>query len=78
MKNGTFKYYHGLGVGDVNRDGRTDVVIPHGWWEAPAKPTDATGEIFHPLHLAPDAKSARSRRPTSTSTTSTSTATTTW
>ena len=38
MKNGTFKYYHGLGIGDINRDGRADVVIPHGWGEAPAEP----------------------------------------
>lgn len=34
--NGTFKYYHGLGAGDMNKDGRQDVVIPHGWWEQPA------------------------------------------
>jgi hypothetical protein len=26
---------HGLGTGDVNRDGRLDVLIPDGWWEAP-------------------------------------------
>jgi hypothetical protein len=32
----TGQYYHGLGVGDVNRDGRLDVIIPHGWWEAAA------------------------------------------
>lgn len=32
---GTMKYDHGLGVGDVNRDGRADVVVPAGWWEAP-------------------------------------------
>jgi len=57
MKNGTFKYYHGLGIGDINRDGRADVVIPHGWWEAPAMPTEAAWE-FHPLHLAKDAASA--------------------
>jgi hypothetical protein len=28
---GTFRYYHGLGAGDVNNDGRLDIVIPHGW-----------------------------------------------
>ena len=30
---------HGLGVGDVNRDGRFDVLIPDGWWQGPASPT---------------------------------------
>lgn len=34
------RYYHGLGIGDVNRDGRKDIVIPHGWWEQPAKLND--------------------------------------
>ncbi len=33
---GTNKFTHGLGVGDINRDGRQDVVIKDGWWEAPA------------------------------------------
>ncbi len=28
---------HGLGVGDVNGDGRRDVLIPGGWWEGPAR-----------------------------------------
>ena len=43
---GTAKYAHGLGVGDVNRDGRNDVVVPEGWWEAPEKPGDAPWK-FH-------------------------------
>ncbi len=34
------RYYHGLGVGDVNKDGRMDIVIPHGWWEQPVKPNE--------------------------------------
>ena len=32
---GTRKYNHGLGIGDVNQDGRNDVLVPQGWWEAP-------------------------------------------
>lgn len=35
---GCRKYSHGLGVGDINGDGRSDVVTRHGWWEAPADP----------------------------------------
>lgn len=32
---GTRRYSHGLGLGDVNGDGRADVVVTEGWWEAP-------------------------------------------
>jgi hypothetical protein len=34
---GTFRFAHGLGVGDVNADGRQDVICTGGWWEQPAK-----------------------------------------
>jgi hypothetical protein len=32
-------YGHGIGVGDVNGDGRNDIVTGMGWLEAPADPT---------------------------------------
>lgn len=31
-------YGHGIGAGDVNKDGRADVLTPKGWLEAPADP----------------------------------------
>lgn len=36
---GTNRYSHGLGLGDVNKDGRNDIVVPQGWWEAPENRT---------------------------------------
>lgn len=51
QENGSFKYYHGLGTGDLNLDGRKDVIIPHGWWEQPADSTNTPWK-FHPLNLA--------------------------
>ncbi len=32
---GSDPFSHGLGMGDINGDGRPDVIITAGWWEAP-------------------------------------------
>lgn len=50
-ENGTHRYYHGLGSGDLNNDGKTDVLIPHGWWEGPIV-SSSEHWTFHPLMLA--------------------------
>src|SRR5262249_9655231 len=47
---GTNRYSHGLGVGDVNGDGRLDVICTFGWWEQPAKPDGKTPWTFHPAN----------------------------
>jgi len=31
-------YGHGIGAGDVNQDGRMDIITPQGWFEAPPDP----------------------------------------
>jgi hypothetical protein len=35
---GTAAAGHGVGTGDINRDGRTDILTPKGWFEAPPEP----------------------------------------
>lgn len=38
---------HGMGVGDINGDGRMDVVNSRGWWEQPASGPNETLWKFH-------------------------------
>ena len=35
------RFTHGIGCGDVNGDGRMDLLEVSGWWEQPATPSDA-------------------------------------
>lgn len=50
----THVYTHGLGYGDINGDGRKDVVVREGWWEAPANRTQANW-TFHKANLGEEA-----------------------
>jgi len=49
---GTLRFSHGLGAGDLNGDGRKDVICTGGWWEQPAagKAADAPWK-FHPAAM---------------------------
>lgn len=48
-------YYHGEGIGDINGDGRADLVLNEGWWEQPPKGSPA-GTLWkkHPFVFSKD------------------------
>ncbi|MDX1946304.1 MAG: VCBS repeat-containing protein [Pirellulaceae bacterium] len=46
----TTRYSHGLGLGDINGDKRQDIVVPQGWWEAPAESSQSEW-TFHAAPL---------------------------
>jgi hypothetical protein len=48
-----FRYTHGYGAGDVNGDGRMDILDKEGWREQPADLTTGKDWVFHPVAFAP-------------------------
>lgn len=46
------RYTHGIGYGDINGDGRTDVIEAVGWWEQPAANPQGRPWTFHPQVFA--------------------------
>lgn len=47
------RYTHGIGVGDVNRDGRMDLLAHTGWWEQPASLEGDPLWVFHAVDFGP-------------------------
>ena len=46
------KFTHGLGYGDINGDGRVDIIEKDGWWEQPASRAGDPVWVYHPFHFA--------------------------
>lgn len=48
-----FRYTHGYGSGDINGDGRADILTKDGWFEQPADMKEDKDWTFHPVAFAP-------------------------
>jgi hypothetical protein len=46
------KFTHGIGAGDINGDGRVDIIEAGGWWEQPASLENGPVWRKHPFHFA--------------------------
>lgn len=49
-----FRYTHGYGFGDVNGDGRPDLLTKEGWFEQPADTQEDKNWAFHAAAFAPE------------------------
>jgi len=47
------RFTHGMGVGDVNGDGRMDMMAKEGWWEQPTSLGGDPEWAFHPVAFSP-------------------------
>lgn len=45
---GTDRFSHGIGAGDINGDGRNDILVTNGWWAAPEKEAADQPWDWHP------------------------------
>ncbi len=65
-------YGHGIGVGDVNGDGRNDILTPKGWFEAPPDPANPANDSHWTFHATdwetPPAPAGRAGAPPATPT----------
>jgi hypothetical protein len=51
------RFLHGLGFGDVNGDGRNDLIVKDGWYEQPPSLKGDPLWKFHPYPFAPEGSS---------------------
>ena len=45
------RFTHGIGYGDINSDGLTDILEKRGWWEHPKTPNETLPWKFHPVNF---------------------------